>query len=340
MENDVKKREEEVVLQSIEVQMKTSEELLGEVQAILSIMAANSQDAQEPEYGGASWASFLQSELRRLGLLAPEQLERIEVQEELISTAEDNVRTWIEVTTACLEQRSPELARKFSSSGHFGFGGRLALQPYTLRERLVNLKTEIRKRRRRLRSIYEQIKKVGLPVTAPETPPTEDEAGKKPGLMDTKLDALLAGQTGIREDLSGLRQAVLTRFDTSEQTIIATVIERLDQGQLATVQAVLDAIEAGLVPIGELEETLVAVQHTLSEIQQQEVALPDSILTSEEFEHLSEVVDAPKLDVKHKLKVTVPIIPVILSYEGEVELKSGLNLEAAWKRLVAKIRDT
>jgi len=181
---------------------------------------------------------------------------------------------------------------------------------------------------------------VGLPVTAPETPPTEDEAGKKPGLMDTKLDALLAGQTGIREDLSGLRQAVLTRFDTSEQTIIATVIERLDQGQLATVQAVLDAIEAGLVPIGELEETLVAVQHTLSEIQQQEVALPDSILTSEEFEHLSEVVDAPKLDVKHKLKVTVPIIPVILSYEGEVELKSGLNLEAAWKRLVAKIRDT
>ena len=108
----------------------------------------------------------------------------------------------------------------------------------------------------------------------------------------------------------------------------------------ATVQAVLDAIEEGLVPIGELEETLVAVQHTLSEIQQQGVALPDSTLTSEEVEHLSEVADAPKLDAKHKLKVTVPIIPVILSYEGEVELKSGLNLEAAWKGLVAKVRGT
>jgi hypothetical protein len=106
------------------------------------------------------------------------------------------------------------------------------------------------------------------------------------------------------------------------------------------VQAVLDAIEAELVPMGELEETLVAVQHTLSEIQQQGVALPDSALTNEEVEHLSEVVYASKLDAKHKLKVTVPIIPYFLSYEGEVELKSGLNLEAAWKRLVAKIRDT
>jgi hypothetical protein len=156
-------------------------------------------------------------------------------------------------------------------------------------------------------------------MVAEQPTPAEDEAGKKHGPIDTKLDALLAGQTAIREDLSGLR---------------------LDQGQLATVQAVLDAIEAGLVPIGELEETLVAVQHTLSEIQQQGVALPDSILTSEEFEHLSEVVDAPKLDVKHKLKVTVPIIPYFLSYEGEVELKSGLDLEGAWKRLVGRVRDT
>ena len=177
-----------------------------------------------------------------------------------------------------------------------------------------------------------------LRVEAPT--PVEDEAGKKRGPMDTKLDALLTGQTAIRENLSGLRQAMLARFDASEQTIIAAVIERLDQDQLATVQAVLDAIEAELVPIGELEETLVAVQHTLSEIQQQGVALLDSTLASEEVERLSEVVYAPKLDVKHKLKLTVPIIPAILSYEGEVELKSGLNLEAVWKRLVGRVRDT
>lgn len=181
MENDVKKREEEVVLQSIEVQMKTGEELLGEVQAIQNIVAANSQDAQELEYGGAGLASSMQSELRRLGLLTREELEQIEAQEKLISTAEGNVTTWIEVTTACLEQRSPELARKFSGSGHFGFGGRLALQPYTLRERLVNLEAKIQECLRRLRSIYEQIKKVGLPAEVTQPSYTKDELRQKPG---------------------------------------------------------------------------------------------------------------------------------------------------------------
>jgi len=169
--------------------------------------------------------------------------------------------------------------------------------------------------------------------------PDEESAGKKRGPMDTKLDALLAGQTGIREGLSGLRQAVLARFDASEQTIIAAVIERLDQSQLVITQAVLQAVEAGHVPESELQETLTAVQYALSEIRRQGVSVSDSTLANE-VECLSEVVDAPKLDIKHKLKIAVPIIPFILSYEGEVELKSGLNLEATWKRLVARVQDT
>jgi hypothetical protein len=57
-----------------------------------------------------------------------------------------------------------------------------------------------------------------------------------------------------------------------------------------------------------------------------------------EVENLSAVVDDPKLDVSHKLKVSIPIIPLILSYETEVELKSGLNLKAAWQRLKVRVR--
>jgi hypothetical protein len=148
--------------------------------------------------------------------------------------------------------------------------------------------------------------------------------------------------------LSPRDHQLLTRLARREGEPVAVVLRRLVR------QAARDAgIEAyeeqpGRTQVqfvdgyhlGELEETLVAVQHTLSEIQQQGIALPDSTLTSEEVEHLSEVADAPKLDAKHKLKITVPIIPYLLSYEGEVELKSGLNLEAVWKRLVAKVRGT
>ena len=155
--------------------------------------------------------------------------------------------------------------------------------------------------------------------------------------MDIKLDTLLNGQIALRDDLTDLRQAVLARFDIGEQTIIVAVVERLDQSQLATVQAMLDTIEAGRVPDGQLQETLTAVQETLAEIQQRGAAFSDSAL-ADGAARLAEVVDAPKLDVKHKLKVTLPIVPTILSYEGEVELKSGLNLEAAWQQLVSKVR--
>jgi len=62
----------------------------------------------------------------------------------------------------------------------------------------------------------------------------------------------------------------------------------------------------------------------------------DFPLTSE-IENLSDVVDAPKLDASHKLKITIPIIPFILSYEGEMGLKSGMNLESAWQRLLSKV---
>lgn len=45
------------------------------------------------------------------------------------------------------------------------------------------------------------------------------------------------------------------------------------------------------------------------------------------------MVSAPELSVKHKLKVTIPIVPLLLGYEGEVELNSRLNLEASWQAL-------
>jgi hypothetical protein len=99
----------------------------------------------------------------------------------------------------------------------------------------------------------------------------------------------------------------------------------------------LDEIEAHSVPENELQETLSAIQQALLEIRQTEMGLYDSQLVSE-AKNLSDVVDDPKLDVNHKLKVSVPIIPLILSYETEVELKSGLNLKAAWQRLKARVR--
>jgi len=149
--------------------------------------------------------------------------------------------------------------------------------------------------------------------------------------MDMKLDALLIGQAAIQDDLINLQQIVLARFDTSEQTIIATALERLDQNQLATVQAMLDALEGNQMSEAEMRRVIDTVEQILVVLQQRGVVLPSQQL-------VAEVIAAPTLDVKHKLKVTFPIIPLIIGYEGELELGSKLNLEALWQRLVARVR--
>ncbi|MBM3175607.1 MAG: hypothetical protein FJZ93_07785 [Chloroflexi bacterium] len=155
--------------------------------------------------------------------------------------------------------------------------------------------------------------------------------------MNTKLNLLLAGQSAVQDDLGVLRAAVLDRFDVAEQTILGAVIERFDQSQLVTTQALIEAVEAGRIPETELQETLTAVRQVLVEIRQQEIAPSDATLASG-VQHLSEVCDEPRLDVKHKLKITLPLIPLLLGYEGELELGSKMNLAVVWKRLATAVQ--
>ena len=155
--------------------------------------------------------------------------------------------------------------------------------------------------------------------------------------MDSKLDSVLRCQKVMQDDLNDFRKIMLARFDVSEQAIITAIVQRLDQNQLETVQSILDEIETHRVPENELQETLNTIQQALFEIRHKERGLYDSQLISE-AKNLSELIDDPKLDVNHKLKFSIPIIPLILSYETEVELKSGLNLKAAWQGLKARVR--
>ena len=102
-------------------------------------------------------------------------------------------------------------------------------------------------------------------------------------------------------------------------------------------QTVLDAIDQGRATDDEVLATLNAVRQALQEMQQKSVAPPVPGV-AESAKQLAEVVDAPGLDVKHRLKAVIPIIPLLLQYEAEIGLDSGVNLEAAWNKLVDKLK--
>jgi hypothetical protein len=201
---------------------------------------------------------------------------------------------------------------------------------------LARYRREIERQRESLTRYQQEYDELQKQVTGVPSAEMEDTADLLQQ-MDAKLDDLLEGQESMQDDLKDLRKTLLARFDASEQVIISTIVQRLDQNQLATVLSILDEIETHSVPQNELQETLSALQQALLEIRQTEMRLYDSQLMCEAND-LSEMVDDPKLDVTHKLKVSVPIIPLILSYETEFKLKSGLNLKAAWQRLKARVR--
>jgi len=202
--------------------------------------------------------------------------------------------------------------------------------------RLARYRREIERQRESLshyQQEYDELRRQGTDGPPAEMQETEDQLRQ----MNDKLDDLLGGQKVMQDDLKDFRKILLARFDANEQAIISTIVQRLDQSQLATVQSILAGIETHSLLESELQETLNAVQQSLSEIKQNKTGMYDSQVVSES-KNLSEMVDDPKLDVSHKLKVSVPIIPLILTYEGEVGLKSGLNLKAAWEGLTARVR--
>lgn len=138
----------------------------------------------------------------------------------------------------------------------------------------------------------------------------------------------------LQLDLRGLHLDLIARFDAGERTIIATVINKLDQSQLATTKTIINAMDADRIQEGDLIEALSAVQKVLLEILK-EPGRHDAKMVNE-VASLYKALDDPKLDLAHKLKLSVPIIPFILTYEGQVELKGGLNLNSVWQALKAK----
>ena len=148
--------------------------------------------------------------------------------------------------------------------------------------------------------------------------------------VDKKLDALLVGQENIHQHINALGRALLDRYDAGEQKILGGIIEKISEAQSQTVAEILEASENDRVSDEEMNLAIEAVRQSLATIEAQgKTVIPEQ-------KKLVEAVNAPQFNVKHKLKMTVPIVPYLLNYETELELGSGLNLEGVWNNLKNK----
>jgi hypothetical protein len=153
----------------------------------------------------------------------------------------------------------------------------------------------------------------------------DDEFLRKLGEMDKKLDK-------IHGDIKSLRQSILDRFELSERNILCAIFERLDKDKLEIVGDLFDAVENDKIPKELADETLKATMDLISEIKSMQITIRDPDIAS-----WDDALNSPKLNVENRLKVSIPIIPLLLTYEGSYSFQSGLKLDVAWKKLCTLI---
>jgi hypothetical protein len=141
--------------------------------------------------------------------------------------------------------------------------------------------------------------------------------------IDNKIELLLDSQTS-------LSQALMLQFSPKEQELLLPFTEKLDEPDLINIQAFLEAVETDQASEEEVQLILSETRTLLKKVQEQNLALPAG------KEAVSEIINYPTIDAKHALKVSIPIIPFILAYEGELGLGTGINLKETWQHWKTK----
>jgi hypothetical protein len=132
--------------------------------------------------------------------------------------------------------------------------------------------------------------------------------------IDAKLNIVLINQDSL-----------LLRYQVSEQAILRVFIEQLNQTQLAFTENMLNAVAANQVSESEMLQMLAVLESRIP-------SLPSSSQAE-----IAEIIKSPELDTRHKITVTLPIVPFLINYEGELELGTGFNIKSAWELVMQKL---
>ncbi len=158
--------------------------------------------------------------------------------------------------------------------------------------------------------------------------------GKRP---EENIDAALIQQiqTGgfiteitdtIKVELNKIKAEILKNADENK----ASIIETLNEKEIAT----LDLLQTAVNSSKEAKQDIQVLVNLVQEMKNQPPKDPKLTTALEKVP----IFDDTSFSVENKLKVCLPIIPMILSYEGEYILRDGMNVNQFFKEAMQKIR--
>lgn len=150
-------------------------------------------------------------------------------------------------------------------------------------------------------------------------------------------DAALLAE--LRAALAGLNVKVDRLFGHIDQRSlqsVALIYARIDALDRDLSAAMVALVQQHALTADELARALAVIRATLQEVHAHAARSADRELAAG-VAAARQLAEDPSLDVRHKVEVTIPIIPLLIEYKFETELGSRANLVALWEALKAKV---
>jgi pSer/pThr/pTyr-binding forkhead associated (FHA) protein len=157
-------------------------------------------------------------------------------------------------------------------------------------------------------------------------------------VLKQKQQQIISKQDETLMAVSQARNAILKRITTVYQDSMRVLLSALDEQETNIVQAIVEDIDQKQLSEIEMTELLTAIQQGYTELQQKELLISTDEV-SQETKKLPQVWNSPDISTGGKLKLSIPIIPKILTYETELSVNVKESLNGFWKKFKKKLNE-
>lgn len=186
------------------------------------------------------------------------------------------------------------------------------------------------KYRRRIEDLRKQRDEYESELIAIQEQLTKEQPKEQISIITSQLQQIDSKLNWLADSQAALHQTIFVHFTTDEKDLVAPIANQLEEAQVVEVESVLEVVESNQVSEEETKLVLTQLQQTLALLKEKGFQLPSG------NEAIVEVLNHPTLDAKQALKVSIPIIPFLLSYEGELGLGTGIKIKEIWERWKTK----
>lgn len=149
----------------------------------------------------------------------------------------------------------------------------------------------------------------------------------EPQIIETELHTLIKRidkhYNALSKQLEGAENRILNHFDEQIQVVLLPEIEKLSEKDTRIMELLLKDIEQNKDSFLETNQYIALLLDTINDLK------------VDNKEKVKEKLNDADIAVKHKLKISIPLLIPFLKYEGEVELSAKEKFPTTWKEFKA-----